>query len=499
MRILVLAVLAALAAACGEQPKDPIAKLEDPSTCKECHNAHYTQWAGSMHAYASDDPVFLAMNKRGQRDTNGALGTFCLQCHAPMAVALGIVTPDNAADFDPNALPPTARGITCYFCHDVKQVQADHNNGLVVALDDDMRGGVHDPTDSPAHHSSYDKMMDGYTNQSVECGSCHDVVTPRGVALERTYAEWQQSVFSHDDPAHHLPVTCSGCHMMSDPSTSVIADKPGLNVKSRPNSFHRHDFAAIDQATTTFPADDPQTAAQLAQDQAMQVKAILDPALTIIGPTPVAGGIAPGGVCLDPPGVLSVRMDTINVGHMYPSGAGQDRRSWLEVIAYDASNKVVWSSGVVPDGMDPDDISDDHVSCSSSAPMSCSGFWDRTVKDDGTPAHFFWDVATETSHLLKPGVTNDPNSPLFDHSTTAEWNLDTTTYSEIDHITARIRTRPFSYAELDDLVASGDLDPSIPAKLVTLDSAGATVIWTKATAGMGLGSKNTNCNPNPPL
>ena len=29
------------------------------------------------------------MNKRGQRETNGALGTFCLKCHAPMAVALG--------------------------------------------------------------------------------------------------------------------------------------------------------------------------------------------------------------------------------------------------------------------------------------------------------------------------------------------------------------------------------------------------------------------------
>src|SRR5439155_24620520 len=143
-------VLALALAACSSAPKKPVAELEDPSTCAECHQQHFTQWSGSMHAYASDDPVFLAMNKRGQRDTQNQLGTFCVQCHAPMAVALNLVTADNAASFDPTMLPPQARGITCYFCHDVKQIADDHNNGLQLALDQTMRGGVHDPVDSPA-------------------------------------------------------------------------------------------------------------------------------------------------------------------------------------------------------------------------------------------------------------------------------------------------------------------------------------------------------------
>lgn len=42
-----------------------------------------------MHAYAAEDPVFVAMNQRMQRETNGAAGTLCVQCHAPMAVRLG--------------------------------------------------------------------------------------------------------------------------------------------------------------------------------------------------------------------------------------------------------------------------------------------------------------------------------------------------------------------------------------------------------------------------
>ena len=30
--------------------------------------------------------VFLAMNERGQRETGGQLGPFCVNCHAPLAV-----------------------------------------------------------------------------------------------------------------------------------------------------------------------------------------------------------------------------------------------------------------------------------------------------------------------------------------------------------------------------------------------------------------------------
>ena len=40
-------------------------KLLDPATCKDCHKKYYAEWSGSMHAYASKDPVFLAMNARG--------------------------------------------------------------------------------------------------------------------------------------------------------------------------------------------------------------------------------------------------------------------------------------------------------------------------------------------------------------------------------------------------------------------------------------------------
>jgi hypothetical protein len=481
-----LFVLAAVVAACGGD-KLPVSELQDPATCKECHPRHYDDWAGSMHAYASDDPVFLAMNARGQRDTAGALGTFCIQCHAPMAVALNLTTTGD--NFDPTTLPPQARGITCYFCHDVASVREDHNNGLVLALDQTMRGGAKNPVDSPAHDSVYDKKMAGKTSNSQVCGSCHDIVTPAGVALERTYSEWQTTIFALNDPMKALPQTCGTCHMVS--FDGPIADKPGLGVTSRPKGFHSHTFAAIDQAFTPFPADAPANSAQ-----ATAIQDILEPSVAIISAKPLSSAFAPGGICLDPPGKLTVRLDTFSLGHMFPSGAGQDRRAWVEVIATRMDGSVVLQSGVVPDGMDPSDIGDPVVDCVD--PTNCSGFWDRTFKADNTPAHFFWDVASYQSHLLRPPVTTDPTSPAYDHSSTLTFNIGPT-YNEIDRITARLRIRPLPLAMLAELAGSGDLSPTIAASLPTLDDSGATAVWTQATQGMGIGSKFTHCNPNPPL
>src|SRR5215475_10583332 len=117
-------LLAGLAAACSDSgstsgpqaPKFTIQDLQKPSTCKECHQDHFKEWSGSMHAYASKDPVFRAMNARGQAETNGALGNFCVKCHAPMAVALGATTDGMNLD----SLDENLQGVTCYFCHNTK-------------------------------------------------------------------------------------------------------------------------------------------------------------------------------------------------------------------------------------------------------------------------------------------------------------------------------------------------------------------------------------------
>ena len=453
---LVLALALALGA-CGED-KLSVAELQDPTTCMDCHPKQYTQWSGSMHAYASDDPVFLAMNKRGQRDTQGALGDFCINCHAPMAKQLGFT---DFASFDPEALSPPARGITCYFCHNVAQVTSTHDNGLALARDQTMRGGVKDPVGTPAHHSKYDPLMDSTRNQSELCGSCHDIIVPGSVngradvALERTFAEWHGTFFSSsEDPNLHL--TCSGCHMQSS-RLEPIADAPG--VKPRANALHDHRMAAVDVALTPF----PETEAQLAA-----IHDILDPSIRIVGPAPLAG-TQPGGICVTPQdgGVITVRVDSIGTGHSWPSGASQDRRTWLELTAYDAGGAVVFQTGVVPPGMDPE-----------VAAPGAFGFWDRALAADNTPAHFFWEVDHIDSKLLSA-----PSVPKEDVSKTARYLIGAS-WANVDRVTAQFRFNALPYAMVDELIASGDLAPATRARLTTLE-VGTPTVWRKATADAG--------------
>ena len=309
-------LLIAFVAACSGDAKYTVEQLQDPATCMECHPKHYTQWSGSMHAYAAEDPVFVAMNARGQRETNGELGDFCIKCHAPMALLLGEA---SGANFDPAALSPRAKGITCYFCHNVEDVLEEHNNGLVIAMDQTMRGGVRNPAESPAHHSEYDADIAGKTNNSRMCGSCHDVTTANAnVHLERTFAEWKTTVFAINDPSKFLPLTCSGCHMF--PTTEAIAEGPGLDVGNREYGFNDHSFPAIDLALTPFPQ---------MEEQERLVQRDLDAALKIVGLRPLGSQEPYGGICVQPDGTFTVRIDSFNVGHMFPSGAAQDRRTWI--------------------------------------------------------------------------------------------------------------------------------------------------------------------------
>jgi hypothetical protein len=472
-------VVVALAAACGD-PKLSVDELQDPNTCNDCHPKHFQEWSGSMHAYASDDPVFVAMNKRGQRDTNGELGDFCVRCHAPMALLRGETT---GATFDPAALSPAAKGVTCYFCHNVESIEADHNNGLVIAMDQTMRGGLKSPIESSAHFAAYDKEMSGLTTTSRMCGSCHDVVTPAGVHIERTFAEWNTTVFANanDDPNNFFESSCAKCHMR--PTSEPVAET--AEAGTREYGFHDHRLPAIDQALTPFPER---------EDQAKAVQSIYDAGPAIIGLRPFPTEPAYGGICLDGNDTITVRVDTPNLGHNYPSGAAQDRRSWVEVIAYNAAGTVIYDSGVVPDGMDPEDINDQYVNCTLPGKESCSGFWDRTFKADGSPAHFFWEVATVDSKLLLPQTVLEPYRDGYDHSRTVRYLVGPTIVQQVDKIVAKVKTRPLPYHVIDDLIASGDLDPSVRGELKTLEGRSGTSTWLRSTAGTGQ-AINTRCNP----
>lgn len=423
-------------------------QLMDPESCRGCHATHYDEWSGSMHAYASLDPVFLAMNARGQRETGGELGDFCVQCHAPMAHRLGLTTDGLNLD----EVPAYAQGVTCYFCHTVASVDGAHNNPLTLSGDGVMLGGHLDPIPNTAHASSYSPHLDRDRPESAAlCGSCHDIVTQRGVHLERTYSEWQASLFSHE--VANQQQTCGSCHMPG--RDDVAASYPDAPLRR----VHGHQMVGVDVALTPFPMKSAQLSA---------IQGALN--TTVLAEMCVAS--------LDGTNRITITLENMAAGHGWPSGSAPDRRGWVEVVARDGDDSVLFSSGVVEDGQPVDSLED----------PSLWQLRDFTYDEDGEPAQFFWEVASYVSttlpaptalSILDPAYTDPHRTQVYEFEGPAP-----------DTVTMQVNLRPIGLEILEDLVQSGDLAPEIAASMPTF-TLGITQMTWRASEGKP-------CIPEPP-
>ena len=436
-----LGLLASAALGCGHgdgqpAPADsgltPRAQLLDPTLCGSCHKDHYDDWVTSMHAYAADDPVFLAMNARGQRETDGGLGTFCVNCHAPMAVHDGM-TKDG---LNLASLPARYRGVTCFFCHSVSGVGGSHNAEVTVSDDLVMRGEYGDPVPNGVHASGYSPLHDYNQADSAKmCGACHDIVTPSGTELERTFAEWKASPYSGP-----MGLTCatSSCHMAEKTNTPIAQRPPG--VPSR--TFRHHDFPAVDVALTGDAGAGPTVAVQ--QKLANSVLG----ALCVTSPPSGGGGIR-------------VVLDAFALGHNFPSGAGQDRRLWIEINAYrGAETTPYYSSGHVEAGASPVDIQSD------------PDRWvmrDCIFGADGGEVSMFWQASGPTdNNALPPLGAFLPDPPPYGSHVEQFFPRDGTPLAtRPDRVTLNVWLQPVGVDVLSDLVASHDLDPSFVAAMPT--------------------------------
>jgi nitrate/TMAO reductase-like tetraheme cytochrome c subunit len=401
--------------------------LRDPESCKDCHQTHYEQWQGSMHAYAGEDPVFLAMNARGQRETGGELGDFCVKCHAPVALALGLTEDGTNLDEVSDHL----KGVTCVWCHLVDEVVEDHNAGLVLSDDGVMRGGITDPRETAAHASAWSPLHDRDSpDSSALCGSCHDVVLPDGFHLERTYAQWQGSLFDVDDATRQ---SCGHCHTRATTGTAAI-DGPSRRI-------HDHAMVGVDVALTDFPGIPEQEAA---------IQEELD--YTLLATLCVLPIVAGSEVVLT--------LENVG-GHRWPSGAAHDRRAWAEVTAW-SGDEVLLETGQIADGVALADVED----------ARRWEMFDRAFDADGQPEHMFWDIAATEERTL-PVVTEDN---WIDHSVTVRWPLPGETP---DRVTAAVHIRPIGLDLLTDLSDSGDLDLATLTRLPPTFTLSETVLeWT---------------------
>jgi hypothetical protein len=434
---------------CGGDANEIPVELLDPQQCGSCHPDHYTEWLSSMHAYAADDPVFVAMNARGQRETNGALGDFCIKCHAPVAVQLGETTDGLNLD----ELPAHLKGVTCYFCHQVDAVEGTHDNPLRLAFDRVMRGGFPGAEKTEAHGSDYSRLHDqrAQDTSSALCGSCHDIVNPNGVHIERTYAEWLASLFADEEDGQPTAAAqgCGQCHMRTYPGAQPITDLEGAPDRAR----HRHLFAGVDVALTPFP-----NAEQAPQLEALQRARIAEIRETILCSSMCVQDL--GGQA-----EVTVWLHNEAAGHGWPSGANADRRAWLELRAYDPDE--FHRSGVVADDESIDALDDPELWL----------FRDRLLNEAGEEVHMFWEAASyESQQLQVPAELS-----LADDDSV--WVKRVYALERLpERVTTRVRLRAMAFEVIDDLIGSGDLDPQLRARFETFEIPPTQLEWTAADA-----------------
>jgi hypothetical protein len=341
-----------------------------------------------------------------------------------------------------DSVPAQLKGVTCYFCHNAAEVGEHFNNGIALANDTTMRAAIDSPIASPAHNVSYSALLDSNRRESATlCGSCHDVVVPSGVHLERTFEEYKQSLFGQLQEGFE---TCAGCHMPG--RIGKAAELPQAPVRTT----HEHLWPGVDLALSPFPGQD-------VQRRAVECDLALNTRIRTL--------------THDGLGTFTIQTET-SAGHRQPSGAAQDRRMWLEVVAYDASDSVIFQSGKVGDG--------EPVEKEPTAPgydPQLALYRDWIYNAAGEPTHNFWEAAPSAAHpdgyeALSLPFTVDPGIP---HTLNARYTI--ARYREIARMTVRVLIRPIGLDVLQDLVDTADLDPSVRDAMPTIPLHGAAVEW----------------------
>ncbi|RKZ13545.1 hypothetical protein DRQ53_13165, partial [bacterium] len=356
----------------GTQPHEGPLLANPDTNCILCHGNYdlavepWANWRGSMMSQAARDPLFFASVAVAEQDAPSS-GDLCIRCHSPRGWFGGRSTDTSGA-----SLTAEDRvGISCDFCHKlidpvyVEGVSPAEDEAILAALDQvppQSGNGNYVLAPSAPKRGPYDDALDTghpvaespFHRSSDLCGTCHDVshpvfnnlgggdytpnafdaphgsfVTAEMGSVERTYSEWLNSEFAStgvDLPQFGgVVASCQDCHM---------ADVTGKGANSGPvrTDLPLHDFTGGNTfmpllVAAAYPAevDVNQLNATIARAEVMLTKS------GRLELTPDNAGVN-----------VRVYNDT---GHKLPSGYPEGRRIWLNIVARDESDNVVYTSG----------------------------------------------------------------------------------------------------------------------------------------------------------
>ncbi len=167
-------------------------------TCGTCHTVIYKEWKNSLHASSLSDPVFLGVFNEVEKEKK----IFCLKCHAPTVRVTGDY---ELAQFI------TKEGVTCDFCHTVKNVDLSKEDPFEFDLGFVKRGPFESDEDV-GHKNLYSEIH----LKAEFCAGCHEVVNENGFHVMSTYSEWKVGPYAEKG------IQCQNCHMPEEFGTPIV-------------------------------------------------------------------------------------------------------------------------------------------------------------------------------------------------------------------------------------------------------------------------------------
>ena len=398
-------------------------EFEDPGRCKICHGEIYKQWKGSMHSNAWIDPVFQALWKIGDDETNGAIRNLCAGCHSPIG------TVGEEIFFDPEkgrfgASDIAEKGVQCDFCHTVVESSwrdtpaAQPMNGSLIMDPGDVKRGPYKDSDSPGHDTAYSEL---HTTAEF-CGSCHNVFHPStNFPIERTYDEWKQSVYAQ------AGIVCQDCHMMPLEKAIEVArtlKKPVNPGKASPlgperDNVYTHEFVGGNFTVTALLGAEKHSKIAIGRLQSAAELKIHLPDKAVMGQ------------------LVRFKVEVLNVGagHNLPTSLTEVRQMWLDVTVSDPKGKVLMRSGAI----------NDHGAIDPEANI----FRAVAVDKDGNVTHKPWAI----SHFSEVRVIPPKGSDTSTYTFLMPANLKKGELS----IKSVLRYRSFSQHLADELLGKGKI------------------------------------------
>jgi len=327
-------------------------KLPSAASCVKCHVEQFEEWAASLHSVSGRDAVYdktIEYNEHFDGKTGEERIRFCEACHEPGEMAIGAVNKVKSV------LPTdaTTEGLTCVVCHAVTEAHPETGNGAFTI---DLSGGrdhMHNALimASPRDHARAfgARATKALITKSDFCGACHtEQYHPgnskvQGVAsVQTTYKEWKESWYAEQG------VTCQDCHMNYDPVAFI--DQLKQDKVERPGKYS-HAFAGANYLLTetdlgsnifflrggVLPGLTGERYVQILEKQKRLTHDFLRTAAEV---EVRQAELKPGAE-----GRVQVAVKNVGAGHNLPTGVGDQKHMWLELVVEDAAGREVYHSG----------------------------------------------------------------------------------------------------------------------------------------------------------